>query len=76
METRVSGARNPSCATSSPTMALMNPSPPGGHTESRDILAISLQLTDLKVNQQVVFAVAWPRAGPCQGAELGGGHWG
>lgn len=57
-----------------PPWPLGTPAPQQGHTERGDALAIGLQLTDLKVDQQVVFAVAWPRAGPCQRAELGGGH--
>lgn len=48
--------------------------PQHGHHWPRDSLAIGLQLTDLEVDQQVILAVAGPRRGTRQCAELGGGH--
>lgn len=67
-EVRRSGPepRVPPCTTRSPA-------DPGRRWDS---LAVGLQLTDLEVDQHVVLAVTGPWAGPREGAELGGRHWG
>lgn len=61
-------ARSPECP-----RAPWSPAGPGRRWDS---LAVGLQLTDLEVDQHVVLAVTGPRAGPREGTELGGRHWG
>lgn len=56
-----------------PPCTTWSPADPGRRWDS---LAVGLQLTDLEVDQHVVLAVTGPRAGPREGAELGGRHWG
>lgn len=64
------GPLSPHCSTGDPSPSLAR-APRG-----RDSLAAGLQLTDLKVDQQVVLAVTRPRAGTSQRTELGGRNWG